>query len=116
MEETTVINIKVAPVGWRDNPNYVYIGRNDHRSPGKWGNPIPLYMDAKCPYCSERHTKPGETLPCYEIYLADRIKKDAAFRADFIKLRGKVLVCFCKPKPCHGDVIIKLLEQAGAVL
>lgn len=27
------------------------------------------------------------------------------------ELRGKVLGCWCKPKQCHGDVIVELLER-----
>jgi len=27
------------------------------------------------------------------------------------KLRGKILGCWCKPKACHGDVIIELLDE-----
>ena len=25
-------------------------------------------------------------------------------------LRGKTLGCWCKPKPCHGDVIARLVD------
>jgi len=25
------------------------------------------------------------------------------------ELQGKVLGCWCHPKPCHGDILIKLL-------
>ena len=27
------------------------------------------------------------------------------------ELKGKVLGCWCKPLPCHGDVLIELLNQ-----
>ena len=27
------------------------------------------------------------------------------------ELRGKMLVCWCHPKPCHGEVLIELLEH-----
>lgn len=27
------------------------------------------------------------------------------------QLRGKRLGCFCKPAPCHGDVLIRMLEM-----
>ena len=27
------------------------------------------------------------------------------------KLKGKNLVCFCSPKPCHGDVILELANK-----
>ena len=27
------------------------------------------------------------------------------------ELRGKVLACWCKPKPCHGDILVELIES-----
>lgn len=32
-------------------------------------------------------------------------------RPDLEPLRGKRLACWCHPLPCHGDVIVELLEQ-----
>lgn len=26
---------------------------------------------------------------------------------------GKTLGCWCYPKPCHGDVLIKILKEMG---
>jgi hypothetical protein len=26
-------------------------------------------------------------------------------------LKGKVLGCFCKPKECHGDILVELVEK-----
>ena len=44
-----------------------------------------------------------------------RFEQDARnipeFMARLPELEGKVLACCCKPKPCHGDVIIKLLRE-----
>ena len=37
--------------------------------------------------------------------ILDRIENDAEFRTAAEELRGKILGCHCKPKPCHGDVI-----------
>ena len=30
---------------------------------------------------------------------------------DLHELKGKTLGCFCKPQPCHGDILIKLIEK-----
>jgi len=27
------------------------------------------------------------------------------------ELRGKTLGCFCKPMPCHGDILVELCQQ-----
>lgn len=46
----------------------------------------------------------------YEKYARERMKKDAEFRRAVLACRGQRLGCWCAPKPCHGDVIIKLCE------
>ena len=33
-----------------------------------------------------------------------------AFRRAVEELRGKALICWCKPLACHGDVIVEYLE------
>lgn len=30
------------------------------------------------------------------------------------ELRGKDLICWCKPGPCQGDVLLELANDAGA--
>ena len=32
------------------------------------------------------------------------------------ELRGKTLVCHCKPLPCHGDVLVELLHEPPNLL
>ena len=27
------------------------------------------------------------------------------------ELEGKILACWCKPKACHGDVLLRLIEE-----
>ena len=93
-----VINIKDAPVGWEKNPKYAYIGRSGKGIRGKFGNPY------------EKNCE-GDAIELYEKYLSKKINSDEKFLADFSTLRNKILVCFCKPKRCHGDIIIKYLEK-----
>lgn len=31
--------------------------------------------------------------------------------ADIRELRGKTLGCWCKPKACHGNVLLKLVGE-----
>lgn len=100
---TTVINIRQAPSGFKKTDGvqfdqYVYIGR-----PGLFGNPISLY--GKCPVCGQYHKTAGSTLECYRIYLLRRCASDIAFKDAVIGLRGKILVCYCKPNACHGDIL-----------
>jgi hypothetical protein len=72
------------------SPEDVYIGR-----PSKWGNPYPVTAD-----CSRELA-----IAKYEEYLNENpFLKDVARR----ELKGKNLVCFCAPQPCHGDVLLKI--------
>lgn len=82
MSEGRVVHCKWA--------NYdVYIGR-----PSKWGNPYRVGEDG---------TR-AQVIALYEQYLLQAPELIAALP----ELRGKVLGCFCAPKQCHGDVLVRL--------
>lgn len=70
----------------------VYIGR-----PSKWGNPFTIGRDGSR----------EEVIDKYREYIKGNPKLlDAAIN----ELRGKDLVCWCSPKPCHGDVLLALVN------
>lgn len=100
MVTTTVIHINHAPKGWQMNPEYQYIGRTGHGLNGYFGNPIAL-----------KGAKRGSTLELYRQYLDKRLSSDETFYRKVMELKGKTLVCFCKPKPCHGDILIEYIER-----
>lgn len=89
-------------------PDDVYIGRAGHGEDGYFGNPCRI--DHTCPECGEVHRDRGSTLSCYEIYFRRRMVEDVEFRTRILDLRGRRLLCFCKPKACHGDVIARHLN------
>ncbi|MBX6723654.1 MAG: DUF4326 domain-containing protein, partial [Dactylosporangium sp.] len=43
----------------------------------------------------------------YEAWL--RTRPDLMARLP--ELRGRVLACWCAPKPCHGDVLARLADE-----
>lgn len=86
----------------------VYIGRPGKGRDGYLGNPV--VRGRKCPVCEAIHKDPGDTLNCYSKYAAGRVKTDPKFRRRVFNLKNKTLVCFCKPKPCHGDILAALAE------
>lgn len=105
-----VVNIK------SDKPYEVYIGRNTWgvvsqsvSLPGYFGNPVKA--NEKCPVCDKIHKMPGDTLECFEKYARYRIETDETFKEQVKGLFGKILGCYCKPKPCHGDVLVKLTNE-----
>ncbi len=87
---TTVIRIDAAPAGWKTNSDYVYIGR-----PSKWGNPY--------------HVSTGRTA-CIALF-REYAECTPQLLNSLHELRGKTLVCFCKPQACHGDVLAELADQ-----
>lgn len=86
----------------------VYIGRPGQEQDGYFGNPI--IRDEECFICNMIHTKPGETIECYRTYFQYRISTDEEFVRKIQTLKDKRLGCFCKPRACHGDVIVEYLN------
>lgn len=76
-------------------PFDVYVGR-----PSIWGNPFVVGRDG---------TR-TEVIAKYETWLANQSELLAALPS----LRGKTLGCWCAPKPCHGDVLLRLTDALAA--
>lgn len=96
--KTKVIHIRNK----QGHSNEVYIGRG-----GPFGNPIPI--GKPCPRCGERHDREG-CLVCYREYLQERLENDPHFKQAVLRLKGKTLVCFCKPQACHGDILAQYVD------
>jgi uncharacterized protein DUF4326 len=90
------------------NPNHLYIGRNMRISLGcgqwcylpnsKWHNPFKSGDRDRIVYE-------------YEDYARKRFSSD-----EILELKGKVLGCWCTPKPCHGDILIKLYRETSSII
>lgn len=86
---TNIVNIK--------NSRYdVYIGR-----PSLFGNPFKIGT-----WCTRE-----QAIKKYKEYFYRRINQDPHFKQEVHKLKGKTLGCYCRPQPCHGDVIVEYLER-----
>jgi hypothetical protein len=81
-------------------PTDVYIGREGKGESGYFGNPFKIGPGESR----------GDTIERYKAYFLNRLKEDATFKARIVALKGERLVCFCKPHPCHGDVIAEWLN------
>lgn len=46
----------------------------------------------------------------YEKWLWKSLKKGRIHPDEVLDLKGKGLVCFCKPKACHGDILVKAIN------
>ncbi|GHT54460.1 hypothetical protein FACS189451_09680 [Bacteroidia bacterium] len=91
---TKVVNIRTSGYD-------VYVGRAGKGQDGYFGNPFRLRAD------EER----GATIERYKKYFYERLETDPEFRRQIHELKGKTLGCFCKPYPCHGDVIAEYLDN-----
>ena len=96
---TKVINIH------SDDLYDVYIGRAGKGMDGYFGNP----------YTPRTAAERGSAITQYKRWFWARVNNDEEFHDRVVTLQGKVLGCFCHPKPCHGDVIVAWLE-AGCPL
>jgi len=70
----------------------VYIGRGS-----KWGNPYVEGRDGTREEVIERYRR--------------RMERRKDLIEDLDELRGMRLGCFCKPLPCHGDILIEMMER-----
>jgi hypothetical protein len=77
----------------------VRTGTIAYRDP-KWENPFKEGPDG---------TR-EEVIAKYERHL-----HDSGLIKNMHELRGKDLVCWCKPKACHGDVLLRLANASEEV-
>lgn len=115
--DTHIVNIRVQNIRpkysnlkeWMDDNDNVYIGRkgvvfiDGQRFPkdsSVWANPYKI---------SENETR-EDVIKKYEKYIREKIVKENLLN-ELKKLNGKNLGCWCKPLACHGDVLLKIIEE-----
>lgn len=113
---TTVAKFQKVKDHWNpqkqqwDSSAYVYIGRFNKRynlPQSPWNNPFVIGKDG------DR----DEVLAKYRAHIIPLIEgvpitsSGHVARLALHKLRGKILVCWCKPLACHGDILIELLNE-----
>jgi len=96
-----LIHMRDAPNGWKNNPRYLYIGR-----PTKWANPFAMKNNTK----RER----DRVLTYYRAWFRDQVFLFRAIAEG--ELDNKILVCFCKPEPCHGDLLVTLANGSSPTM
>jgi hypothetical protein len=87
-------------MGWRI-PRVVNIQKEPYdisiMRPSKWGNP----------YIIGRDGDREEVIRKYRVYVIH----NKELMDSLIELEGKTLGCCCKPKRCHGDILVELIEK-----
>lgn len=97
---------------WLKDENNVNIGRRGiviikddeetcryPKTDSKWANKFKVGKDGTREECIEK----------YRQYILKKIEKNPE-KYNIEELRGKKLGCWCKPDPCHGDVLIEILN------
>jgi hypothetical protein len=86
------------------------------------GRACPRAADPRCRVSSEwcncfrvgRDTKTaGGSLRRYERMLRAYLANNPDAVPRLLALRGKRLGCWCTPEPCHGDVLVRVIEELG---
>lgn len=70
----------------------IYVGR-----PSKWGNPFTVKEYGR-----------GKALDEYEMWI--RVTDKPTLK-DIMELRGKDLLCWCAPEPCHADILLRIANE-----
>lgn len=52
----------------------------------------------------------GTTIEKYREWLWKEVVEKRITKEDILALKNKKLVCYCKPKACHGDVVKTLIN------
>ena len=116
--DATISNVKVKYIRpkyknlqeWMADSKNVYIGRarivfiNNKRFPE---NDSPFCN----PYKISKNKSREEVIQEFEKYIIDKILADEGFRYQLLELRGKNLGCWCHPEPCHGHILLKIINK-----
>ncbi len=87
-------------VNLRQEPFDIYIGRgNRYGQKGLYGNPY---------FRNDQNREAA--IAQYIPYMKHKLMQNTAFMLEFLTLKDKTLGCYCKPKHCHGEVLISLLN------
>lgn len=105
----SVVNMRAAPFD-------VYIGRNNAGTvaPVLALLPAAEMGELGCygnPFTVQEHG--AAALDLFRAWFLDQVETVPLYRAAVEALRGYRLGCFCKPGPCHGDIIVDWLDSSG---
>lgn len=100
---TRVVNIRDVKT-W--TPEHVYIGRR-----ARWvGRHLPTSVFAN----QYRMGRDGDRAEVVERYRLRLSRQPGLIERARAELTGKILVCWCSPTACHGDVLALLCDGPGS--
>ena len=101
---------------WTEDPNNIYIGRKgvvfiSNKETGKKER-FPKEDSEFCnPFKIGKQGDREEVLNKYEEYIRKKIENNNELKKKLINMRGKNLGCWCYPEKCHGDILLKIIEE-----
>lgn len=81
----------------------VLIGR-----PSKWGNPF-THIKNKQTLAKHIVNSREESIEAYRKWITEGEGKHLL--NDLCELKDKTIACYCKPKSCHGDILVELVNK-----
>jgi len=63
------------------------------------------------PFFINKHGNRLDVIEYYRLYFYARLQRDPQFKKEVHKLKDKILGCWCKPLPCHADIIVNYLDN-----
>ena len=115
----SVQNVKVKfirPLGyhnlkeWIADPKNTYIGRSGVVFVDKERFPKQSSVFAN-PYKISKHGSREDVVKRYESYIREKLEKDSDLQKKLLELDGQTLGCWCHPEACHGDVLLRLIDE-----
>lgn len=92
-------------VGCKIPPNSIYIGRPNY----KWGLKGSKFQN---PYSLDKYSR-EIAIQKYKKWLWNEIKIGYITIQELANMEGFDLVCYCSPKPCHGEVLLAAIKWAS---
>lgn len=96
------------PVHCKASPFDLYIGRPNRHQPGsKWANPFKVDKK-RAAQCKDDEPYRLFIILQYAVHLVRTgLYKDAH------ELEGLILACWCAPRSCHGDVLVRIAGMSS---
>ncbi|HEY1015814.1 MAG TPA: DUF4326 domain-containing protein [Herpetosiphonaceae bacterium] len=90
-------------------PGAIYIGRPRRSDPpSPLANPFSTEQN-----CSGTVTVVADPMAAYKRWIWHQLHRDTAARREIARLAALpdgVLLCWCKPHPCHGDIVAAAID------
>lgn len=105
-----VLNLK--SINYKVPEGAIYIGRaipRYHLQESKWHNPF--HIGAMSVIHVGEKLNREQSILLYEEYL----ERNPELLISIKELKGKDLICWCAPLPCHGDILLKLANPTCSI-